>query len=183
MVEVDPRSPRSDDCLDPGSLSPRSPMTTLERGCSPSSVPPSPPSELSCFSTLSSSPRRSDVSLLQTPRPVQADSKVSTKEAMSPSPLNRVSSTLYHFVRLLSHFARLSSNKTYQNSNQNRSSQSFKHITSPLFVFASCLWSLRYSNRLSSMGCIYDIWEMSRCYKCKYVVICMSLLMIMLTML
>jgi len=111
VVEVDPRSPRSDDCLDPGFLSPRFPMMTLERGCSPSSVLPSPPSELSCFSTLSSSPRRSDVSLLQTPRPVQADSKVSTKEAMSPSPLNRVSTTLHHFVRLFSHFARLSSNK------------------------------------------------------------------------
>jgi hypothetical protein len=87
VVEVDPRSPRSDDCLVPGSLSPRSPMMTLERGCLPSSVPPSPPSELSCFSTPSSSPRRSDVSLLRTPRLVQADSKVSTKEAMSPSPL------------------------------------------------------------------------------------------------
>jgi hypothetical protein len=132
VVEVDPRLPKSDDCLDPGSLSPRSPMTTLERGCSPSSEPPSLPSELSCFSTLSSSPRRSDVSLLRTPRLVQADSKVSTKEAMSPSPLNRVSTTLHHFVRLFPFFARLSSIKTYQNSNQNRSSQSFKthHITS-----------------------------------------------------
>lgn len=137
MVEVDPRSPRSDDCLDPGSLSPRSPMTTLERGCSPSLVPPSPPSELSCFSTLNSSPRRSDVSLLPTPRPAQADTKVLTKEAMSPSPLDRVSTTSHHFVRLFPFFARLSSNKTYQNSNQNRSSQSFKHITSPLFVPAS----------------------------------------------
>jgi hypothetical protein len=119
---------------------------TLERGCSPSSVPPSPRSEHSCFSTLSSSLRRSDVSLFIAVPRLQADEKVSTKVVISPSllkcPLDYSSSLRPPF----SLFARLSqfSNKTHIK-NQNRSSQSFHHITSPLFVFASCHWSLRYS--------------------------------------
>jgi hypothetical protein len=75
------------------------------------------------------------VSLLRSLRPVQADSKVSTKEAMSPSPLDRVSTTLHHFVRLFPFFARLSSNKTYQNSNQNRSSQ-VSNTSHHLFSFS-----------------------------------------------